>query len=82
MHSVKIRIYKRDESKPDTTISIPVGILRFATKLMPKQVLATLLEYGVDLKEIVELAQQDEVQGTLVEIEKHRKDEKIIISIE
>jgi hypothetical protein len=82
MHSVKIRIYKRDESKPDTTISIPLGILRFATKLMPKQVLATLLEYGLDLKEIVELAQQDEVQGTLVEIEKHRKDEKIIISVE
>ena len=82
MRGVKIRIYKRDETKPDTTISIPLGILRFATKLIPKHAMATLLEYGVDVKEIVELAQQDEVQGTLVEIEKHRKNERIIISVE
>jgi len=79
---LKIRIFKGAETEPETTITIPVAILRFATKLIPKQVASALQEYGIDLHQIVELSQQEDVQGTLVEIERHKKNEKIIIAIE
>ena len=82
MEGLKIRIFKGTETEPETTITIPLLILRFASKLMPKQAASALQEYGIDLKEVVELSQQAEVRGTLVEIEKHKKGEKIIISIE
>lgn len=82
MEGLKIRILKGKETEPETTITIPLVILRFATKLMPKQAASALQEYGIDLKEVVELSQQEEFRGALVEIEKHKKNEKIIISIE
>jgi hypothetical protein len=82
MKGLKIRIFKGDEADPETTITIPLAILRFATKLMPKQAASALQEYGIDLNQIVELSQQKEVQGTLVEIEKHKKNEKVVIAIE
>lgn len=82
MKGLKIRIYKDGNTKPDTTISIPIAILRFAKKLMPKQAASALHEYGVDLNEIVALAEQDEIRGTLLEVERHRKNEKIILSVE
>ena len=80
--ALKIRTFKGGETEPETTITIPVGILRFATKLMPKQVASALKEYGIDLHQLVELSQQEDVQGTLVEIERHKKNEQIIIAIE
>jgi hypothetical protein len=82
MRGVRIRIFRDGEKKPETTITIPLGILRFAKKLMPQQAALALQEYGLDLNHILELAQQKEIQGTLVEIEKHKKNEKVIITIE
>jgi len=80
--AVKIRTFKGGERKPETTITIPVAIFRFATKLMPKKMASALQDYGIDLHQLVELAQQEDVQGTLVEIERHKKNERIIIAIE
>jgi hypothetical protein len=80
--ALKIRTFKGGETGPETTITIPVAILRFATKVMPKQVASALQEYGIDLHQLVELSQEEDVQGTLVEIERHKKNEKIIIAIE
>ena len=82
MKGLKISIFKGGETEPETTITIPVAILRFATKLMPKRVASALQEYGIDLHQLVELSQQEDVHGTLVEIERHKKNEKIIIAIE
>jgi hypothetical protein len=82
MRGFKIRIFKTGDIKPDTTITIPLVILRFANKMMPKQAANLLQEYGIDLQEIVELSQQNEIEGTLVEIERHKKDERIVISVE
>ena len=39
-------------------------------------------EKGIDLGQIVKLSRKEEIQDTLVEIEDHRKNEKVIISIE
>lgn len=82
MASLKIRTYKSGGTAPDTTISIPLKIVRIASNLVPKQTRAALLEKGIDVKLIAELARSDDVRGTLVEIEEHKKDEKIIISVE
>ena len=82
MASLKIRTYKEGRSKPDTTISIPLKIVRLASKLVPAQTSASLLEKGIDVKLIAELVRDEAVRGTLVKIEEHRKNEKIIISVE
>jgi hypothetical protein len=82
MKGLKIRVFKDGSTQPDTTLTIPIAILRFAKKLMPKQVSGMLQDHGIDLDQIVELSQQEDVQGTIVEIERHRKKEKVIISVE
>ena len=82
MAGLIIKIFKDGAEEPETTITIPMAILRFAKRLMPKQAVSALEEYGVDLNQIVELSQQEGIQGTLVEIERHKKNERVIIAIE
>ena len=82
MSSLKIRVYKGDEKQPETTVKVPVKVLRVASKLVPKKAAAALEEKGIDLNQIIELAQEPGLSGTLVEIEEHKKNEKIVISIE
>jgi hypothetical protein len=82
MGGLKIRIFKDGAGEPETTITIPLVILRFATRLMPKQAVSAIEEYGIDLNQIVELSQQKDVHGTLVEIDRHKKNEKVVIAIE
>jgi hypothetical protein len=82
MADVKIRIFKRGEEQPETTVTIPGNVLKVASKLIPKHAAAALQEEGIDLEELIKLSQNPEVQGTLVEIEEHRKNERIVISLE
>ena len=82
MANLKIRTFKADEAQPETTITIPLGVLRVASKLIPKQAASALREKGVDVDQFIELSHKGDVQGTLVEIEDHRKNEKAIIAIE
>jgi hypothetical protein len=87
MANLKIRIFRGDNQKPETTITIPLVIIRFAKKLIPKKISSSLQEKGIDLDLIVELSQNglfqnEEVRGTLVEIEEHAKNKKFIIAIE
>ncbi len=82
MADLKIRVFKGDQSEPETTVTIPGGVLEVASKLIPKQVAADLEEKGIDLDELVRLSQKPDVQGTLVQIDEHKKNEKVIISLE
>ena len=82
MANLKIRIFESGGTQPDTTITIPLGILRFAKKVIPKQAISVMQREGIDIDEIFELSQKKDIKGTLVEIEEHKKNEKIIISIE
>lgn len=82
MEGLKIRVLRGGEEAPERTITIPLHILRVASRLMPKQIAGTLAENGIDLDEIVALSQQPEIRGTLVEIEEHKKNRRIIIAIE
>jgi len=82
MADLKIKIFKNNESDPDTTITIPGKVLEVAQKLIPKQAAEALHEKGIDINELIELSNKSDVQGTIIEIEEHKKKEKVIISIE
>jgi hypothetical protein len=57
-------------------------VLTVASKLIPKQATEALQEKGIDINELVELSKKTDVQGTIIEIEDHKKKEKVIIAIE
>jgi hypothetical protein len=80
--SLKIRIYKGASAAPDTTVTIPLAVLRLGHKLVPRRVEEGLRDQGVDLGELIRLSDSPEVAGTLVEIEDHRKNERVVVAIE
>ena len=82
MADLKIRVYKAGADEPETTVTIPGSVLQLARRLIPKKALQSLQQEGVDIDELIELTRKPDVQGTLVEVEEHKKDEKIVISIE
>ena len=82
MIKLKIRIYENSEPDPKTTISIPLGMLRFVSRFVPSSLKDSLARKGIDVELIADLAKSDEIRGTLVEIEEHKKNERTVISIE
>ena len=82
MADLKIRVYKGSESDPETTVTVPGGILRIASKLIPKQAANALQEKGIELDEIVALSDNPDARGILVEVEEHSKNERIVIALE
>jgi hypothetical protein len=82
MSDLKIRVFKDSEDQPATTVTIPGGVLRIASKLIPKKATAALNEQGIDLDEIARLSENPDAKGTLVEVEDHRKNERVVISLE
>ena len=82
MPNLKIRVFKGGEAEPETTVTIPGRILKVASKLIPKQATVALQEEGIDLEELIRLSQDSDIQGTLVEVEEHKKNKKVVISLE
>ena len=82
MADLKIKVFKNDDEKPETTVTIPGSVLTVASKLIPKQAMQALQERGIDLDEIVRLAENPDAHGTLVEIEEHKRHERVVISLE
>lgn len=82
MTNLKIRIFKRGEKNPDTTITIPGNILKIASKLIPHRLSEIIQDKGIDIGEIIRLSENPEAKGTLVEIEEHKKNEKVVIALE
>lgn len=82
MADLKVRIFKGDDPVPDTTVTIPGGVLRIASKLIPKKAMEVLLDQGIDFEEIIELSENPEAHGHLLEVEEHKKNQRIIISLE
>jgi hypothetical protein len=75
-------VFKGGEAQPETTVTIPGGVLKVASKLIPKQAVAALQDKGIDLDELIKLSTNPEITGTLVEVEEHKKNEKVVISLE
>ena len=82
MADLKIRVFKGGEAEPETTVTIPGGVLKVASKLIPKQAAAALQDKGIDLDELIKLSTNPEVRGTLIEVEEHKENERIVISLE
>jgi hypothetical protein len=79
---LKIRVYKGSETEAATTVTVPGGVLKIASKLIPKQARESLQQQGIDLDEIIRLADNPDARGTLVETEDHKKNERVVISLE
>jgi hypothetical protein len=79
---LKIRVFKGDDPEPDTTVTIPGGVLKIASRLIPKQAMEALQDKGIDLDEIIRLSENPEARGTLVEVEEHKKNERVVIALE
>ena len=82
MANLKIRVFKGGETEPETTITIPGAVLKVASKLIPKRAATVLQNKGIDLDEIIRLSTDPEIQGTLIEVEEHKENERIVISLE
>jgi len=82
MKSIKIREFKIDSDQPETTVTIPLSIFKIVAKIMPRKALDALQQNDIDVEEIQKLAENPEVQGTILEVEEHTKGSKTIISIE
>jgi len=57
-------------------------VFKIAKKLIPPKAYKALEEQGIDLSGIDDLVKYGEASGVLLEVEDHRKNEKIVISIE
>jgi hypothetical protein len=82
MADLKIRVFKSGEERPQKTVTIPGGVLKPASELIPKQAAAALADKGIEFDEIIKLSANPEIHGTLAEIEEHKKNEKAVISLE
>lgn len=82
MADLKIRVFKGGETNPETTVTIPGGVLKIASKLIPKQASTALHEKGIEIDEVVKLSENPDARGTLVEIQEHKQNEKIVIALE
>lgn len=82
MSNLKIHIYKIGETNPKTTVTVPGAVLKIASKLIPRQAAETLHAKGIDLNEIIQLSNNPDARGILVEVEDHDKNEKIVIALE
>lgn len=82
MVDLKIRVLKGNESTPQKTVTVPGSVLKIASKLIPKQAMDALHEEGIDLNEIIKLSENPDARGTLVEIEDHKKNKRVIIALE
>ena len=82
MSSLLVRTYQGTAPNPSKTIRVPGGLLKFARKFVPARAVSALRDEGIDLDELVRLSEQPEVVGTLVEIDDHEKNERVVISLE
>jgi len=82
MADLKIRVFKIGEAQPETTVTIPGGILKLAANLIPKQATEALRDKGIDLDELIRLSTTPGFSGTLVAVEDHKDNQKVVISVE
>ena len=82
MSDLKVRVFRDGEDDPSTTVTIPGGVLRIAFNLVPRKAAEALKQEGIDLGEIVRLSENPDARGKLVEVEDHRKNERVVVSLE
>ena len=83
--SLKIRVYRRGNATPEKTITIPRKLVKVGSKfvkLLPKKAVEALSSKGIDIDELVALADDPDTHGTILEVEDHDEGKRIVISFE
>ncbi len=80
MKQLKLRLYRTQEGKPETAITIPLNSLHLSMQFIPKKVKSFLEKEGIDLKQCEDLTKEKDLKGTIIEIE--TSSEKVVISVE
>ena len=81
MKNLKISVFKpRQETKPDTVITIPLSALHLAIQLVPKKIKSILEKDGIELTQCTEFTKEKDLKGTLIEIE--NANERVVIALE
>ena len=80
MANLKVRVFKDEEL--ETTVTIPSSVLRIASRLIPGKAATSLQEKGINLEELAALTRDPEARGTLIEVEEHKDNERVVISLE
>ncbi len=81
MKNLKIFLYKKPDDKPEKVITIPLSMLHFAAKLLPKRAKTALERDGIILMHCKEaLINEKNLIGMLIEIENQA--ERMVISVE
>ncbi|MBW1825801.1 MAG: hypothetical protein JRI78_02065, partial [Deltaproteobacteria bacterium] len=60
MAKLKIRIFKNNGTTPDTTATIPLAIVKVASKLIPRKAVTVLDDLGIDLDQLIEISKSED----------------------
>ena len=82
MKKLCIKKFEQKNKKPLTTVSIPIFVIKMVKSLIPKKAKEELQKEGIDIQEIIKLSKSPDFTGTVLEIDNHEKNEKVIISLE
>jgi hypothetical protein len=76
----KIRVEVYEAGTRSATITVPAWVVRGAARLLPRIAGKNLREY-IDIEQIVELTKDPQANGVILEIEDHKDNERVVISI-
>jgi hypothetical protein len=76
--SLKIDVF--EAGQPSATITIPMWVVKGASKLLPK-IAGTAMKEHVDFDQIIALAQDPRAKCILLDIEDHQAKDRVVISI-
>jgi hypothetical protein len=76
----KIRIEVYEDGTRSATITVPAWVVRGAVRLLPNIAGKSLREHA-DIEQVVELAKDPQANGVIIEIEDHKDNERVLISI-
>ena len=79
METIKIELYEENKAKPETTITVPLNVIRISKGLLPSKVKSALDKLGINTSQFNELFDKKCPQGKLIEIDTSK--EKIVISV-
>jgi hypothetical protein len=80
METLKLSLYKAGQTKPDTVVTIPLGVLPVSINLVPRKIQTALEKHGIDLGSLNQLVGKKSPRGTLIEIE--QGNERMVIGVE
>ena len=78
MAKIKIEVF--EAGAPSATITIPMWVVSGASRLLPKIAGRQLREH-IDIDQIVALVKDPQASGVVFEIEDHKDNERIVISV-